>query len=260
MLPCHSRPRKPETSIGGRICPMDVALKAYNKKSEYSYASGVFATLELLRNRPNQVQRIFISSKGEENKGLEEIIRIAENRRIKVEVADKLVIKLSNSENCYAVGVFTKYEDPIDMKKNHVVLLNPSDMGNVGTIIRTMVGFGYEDIVLIKPCVDAFDPKVIRSSTGAFFHTRLSYYSSFGEYFNKVNRSLYAFVLDKDATAIKDTNFVKPFSLIFGNEGAGIDEHILRSKGLNKVYIPHSKNIDSLNLGIAAGIALYEAK
>ncbi len=238
---------------------MDVALKAYNKRSDFSYASGVFATLELLRYRPNEVLRIFISSKGSENKGLEEIIRISENRNIKVETADNLVIKLSGSENCYAVGVFKKYDNPINMNNNHVVLLNPSDMGNVGTIIRTMAGFGYKDLVLIKPCTDIFDPKVIRSSTGAFFQTRFSYYSSFGEYFNQTGNNLYAFVLDKEAIKLSETEFKKPFSLIFGNEGTGIDEHILRSRGLDKIMIPHSKTIDSLNLSVAAGIALFGA-
>ncbi len=239
---------------------MDISLKAYTKKSEYSYASGVFACLEMLRYRPQDVMRVFVSSKGETNKGLEEIVRIAEKRGIDIELADSLVIKLSGSENCYAVGVFRKYENPIVMENNHVVLLNPSDMGNVGTIIRSMAGFGFKDVVLIKPCVDAFDPKVIRASTGAFFQMRFSYFSSFGEYFNKTQNNLYAFVLDKDATEVQNTEFVKPFSLIFGNEGAGIDDHILRSRGLNKVYIPHSKTIDSLNLSVAAGIALYKAQ
>ena len=55
---------------------------------------------------------------------------------------------------------------------NHVVLVNPGDMGNMGTIIRTMLGFNYSNLAIIKPGVDVFDPRVIRASMGALFNTR----------------------------------------------------------------------------------------
>lgn len=50
---------------------------------------------------------------------------------------------------------------------NHVVLVNPSNAGNLGTIIRSCIGFGVEDIAIILPAVDLFDPKTIRASMGA---------------------------------------------------------------------------------------------
>ena len=56
---------------------------------------------------------------------------------------------------------------------NHIVLVNPSDMGNLGTIIRTAVGFGFTDIGIISPAVDAYNPKVIRGSMGSF--SKLTY-------------------------------------------------------------------------------------
>ena len=43
-----------------------------------------------------------------------------------------------------------------------MVLVNPSDMGNMGTIIRTMLGFNYVNLAIIRPGVDVFDPRVIR--------------------------------------------------------------------------------------------------
>ena len=58
----------------------------------------------------------------------------------------------------------------------------PSDMGNLGTIIRTAVGFGCTDIGIISPAVDAYNPKVIRGSMGSFFKVNLQYFDSFEEY------------------------------------------------------------------------------
>ena len=49
-------------------------------------------------------------------------------------------------------------------------------MGNLGTIMRTMVGFGMEDLAIIRPGVDAYDPKVIRASMGSIFHLRFAYF------------------------------------------------------------------------------------
>ena len=56
---------------------------------------------------------------------------------------------------------------------------------------------------------------------------------------------------------LNETEFVKPFSLVFGNEATGLDDSFL-SVGTS-VIIAHSDRIDSLNLPIAASIAMYEA-
>ena len=88
---------------------------------------------------------------------------------IQVEVNDKLINKISGAENVYAVGVFQKYETQLSNEENHLMLVDPSDMGNLGTIIRTMIGFDYKNLALIKPAVDIFNPKVIRASMGSVF-------------------------------------------------------------------------------------------
>ena len=67
--------------------------------------------------------------------------------------SDKIFNIVSNKENCYIIGVFKKYESKINPKSNHVVLVNPSNMGNLGTIIRTAIGFGINDIAIISPAV-----------------------------------------------------------------------------------------------------------
>ena len=65
---------------------------------------------------------------------------------------------------------------------NHVVLVNPGDMGNMGTIMRTMLGFNYYNLAIIRPGVDVFDPRVLRASMGAMFHLNIEYFDSFEDY------------------------------------------------------------------------------
>ena len=56
-------------------------------------------------------------------------------------------------------------------------------MGNMGTIIRTCVGFGIKNLAVIEPAVDIFNPKVVRASMGAVFHVNICRYDSFDTYY-----------------------------------------------------------------------------
>lgn len=237
---------------------MQIAPREYNKKFEYSYAFGVFATLELLQTRPKEVIRVFLNKQGVEkgDKGVEEIETLCRQHKIPTEWADGLVVKISHSENCYALGVFRKYTSPL-VGQNHIVLVNPSDMGNVGTIIRTMVGFGFKDLVIIKPAADIFDPKVIRSTTGAFFKINFEFFNDFDEYRRThPDKKIYTLAL-KGAKDLEAVRFERPFSLVFGNEGKGLPDAIVKHG--ESIKIPHSDEIESLNLSIAAGITLHKA-
>ena len=92
---------------------------------------------------------------------------------------------------------------------------------------------------------------------GALFSINFEYFDSFLDYQDHYqNNNLYPFMLQANKK-ITNTKFQKPFSLIFGNEATGLPRDFLRVG--TSVIIPHSKNIDSLNLTIAASIAMYEA-
>ena len=125
------------------------------------------------------------------------------------------------------------------------------------TIMRSAAGFGITDLVIITPAVDHFDPKTVRASMGALFHLNISVFSSFEEYKKQYgNREMYPFML-KAKKKLSELKVSKPYSLIFGNEATGLPDSFLNEG--TSVIISHSNRIDSLNLPIAASIALYEA-
>ncbi len=232
-------------------------IKRYQKKFEYSYAFGAYPVLDLLKQYPDKVYKIILSRDGLSSDGIEEIGGICKEKNIFVEVNDRLIEKIAVKENTYVVGVFKKYELHIQENENHVVLVNPSNMGNLGTIIRTMLGFGFRDLAIIRPGVDIFDPLVIRSTMGAIFKIRFEYFSSIEEYLERFpKQNKYAFML-KGSKSIKEIEFVKPYSIIQGNESKGLDSSYLNIG--QSVYIPHGKEIDSLNLSVATAISLWEA-
>ena len=119
-------------------------IKAYHKNFEYTYTLGVFETIELLKNKPELVLRVYIKSNSYKNKGIEIIENLCKRNKIDLIESDNTINKLSRKDNCFAIAIIKKYG--MELKNtNHVVLVNPGDMGNMGTIIRTMLGFGYND-------------------------------------------------------------------------------------------------------------------
>lgn len=229
-------------------------MKEYKKKNDFSYAIGVYPTIELLKHRTEQTQRVLLHQKGGKNDGVKLIEKICNAKHIKTEIASGEIEKISQSQNCYAVGVFQKYQSPI-LDGNHLVLVSPEDTGNLGTIIRTMLAFDCSNLAIIRPAVDIFDPKTIRASMGAVFQINFSYYDAFADYQSQTNHSIYVFV-SKSGKPLTETKFAFPYSLVFGSESAGLPRDIVQAGQL--VTIPCSDRIDSLNLAIAVAIGLQK--
>ena len=139
----------------------------------------------------------------------------------------------------------------------HIVLVNPSDSGNMGTILRTALGFGLTNIAIICPAVDSDDPRVTRASMGAAFSMNVRHFDSFEQYRAEFGeRQLFPFMLTGAVSLDEAVKKVSgPFSLVFGNEATGLPD-VFASYGVSTL-IEHSGKIDSLNLAIAAGIGMY---
>ena len=235
---------------------MNIRLKRYRRDYPYSYTNGVFSTIELLDTHPEHVNRVIISSSGGENEGIDKIRKLCREYEIPVEVNDKTIERISLKGKHLAIGVFSKYRSSIEPKENHLVLVSPSDMGNIGTIARTMLGFGIFNLALIRPAVDCFDPRAIRASMGAIFHLNIEYFNNLADYHRLFSNNLYLFKSGENSN-LREIKFQKPYTLVFGNESSGLPDD-LEVKGMT-ISIPHSGKIDSLNLSVAAGIALYES-
>lgn len=230
----------------------------YKHDLDFSYAFGATLTIELLKNKAEVVRRVFLKSNIRGTEPIKNILDMCDDRNIEVVQNDKIFNVLSPKDNCFVIAEFEKFYQKTNREKSNIVLVNPSDAGNIGTIIRTAVGLGFNDIVIIKPAVDVFDPKAVRASMGAMFHANIEYFENIDDYlksFPEHNR--YAFMLDGNA-AFEGLKIKEPFSLLFGNEASGLpDEYANFCLG---VKIGQTSNIDSFSLPMAAGIAMYEAK
>ncbi len=222
---------------------------------EYSYVLGPFPVFEILNNKPDKLIKVVASEKFNESEKLE---KLCLEKGVEFEIDDKMINRISDKEMCYAAAVFEKYNSDLSKTDNHVVLHNPSDMGNLGTIIRTILGFGIKDLAIIKPCADVFNPKVIRASMGALFKLRIAVFENFEDYQKEYEsgRDMFPFMLNSSKVL---TPYTVPktqlYSLIFGNEASGLPEKFERVG--QPLFINQSEDIDSLNLAVSVAVATY---
>ena len=228
-------------------------IKKYKKDDEYTYILGAALVIDALNN--SNIEEIYMRPNVKVSDSINKIINYAKSNNIEIIKSEKPFNLLTNKQNCYVIAKIRKQIKRIE-DENHIVLVNPSDFGNLGTIIRTSLGFGIKNIVIIKDAVDIFDPKCIRASMGAFFKVNIEYFDTIEDYLKKFkNRSLYSFMLDAKTKLQAVENPVEKYSLIFGNEAHGLDEKY--KDFTTPIIIPQTKDVDSFNLPISVGIALY---
>ena len=232
-------------------------LEPYSRKLPYSYQLGGLPSLMLLEARPGCAQRLLLHPQGLENEGVAKLREQCARLGVREEMAERVLRRESKKDNCFAGLVFEKYNCALDPALNHAVLCQISDAGNAGTAMRSLLGFGIRDVAVVKPCVDVFDPHVLRASMGAFFKLRVHVYEDFDAYrADFPQRPLYPFMLD----GARPLNAVAaearpPFSLVFGNEQTGLPARFAELG--QSVLIPQSSEIDSLNLAVAVSVGTY---
>ncbi|MBR4556354.1 MAG: TrmH family RNA methyltransferase [Clostridiales bacterium] len=233
-----------------------IKVTSYKRDNVYTYGLGATVAMEyLLKNR--EAVRAVILHPGFRSEDTIAKIRDICGSDIPVSVEEKPFNILSKKDNCFVIVVIEKKDVKI-RDGNHMVLVNPSNCGNLGTIVRSCLGFGVEDIAIVgKTAADPCDPKTIRASMGACASVRIEVFDDFDDYAKRFpSNNLYPFMLD-GSTKLQETTINKPFSLIMGNEATGLDP-AFQNIG-QPIRIEHSGNIDSLNITIAASIGLYEA-
>lgn len=142
---------------------------------------------------------------------------------------------------------------------SRVLLLDDlQDPGNVGTIIRSCVAFGFDTLILSSNTVDLYNDKVIRASEGMLFHLNIlkRAISPTIDELKQNGFTIYGTSV-VDGKDIKSVTKQNKMAFVIGNEGAGVNQKILE-KCDEMVYITMQKTCESLNAGVAASILMYE--
>jgi TrmH family RNA methyltransferase len=142
-----------------------------------------------------------------------------------------------------------------------VVAAGVRDPGNLGAICRTAEAAGATGLAVLAGSADPFRDKAVRGSSGSVFRLPTAGGVPTGELIDRAReRGLQLVVADNSAERdYLDVDYRAPTVLALGGEGAGIPEELLDA-ATARVRIPMAEGVESLNVSVAAGVLLFEAR
>ncbi len=146
--------------------------------------------------------------------------------------------------------------------KNPLILIAeaPEKPGNIGAILRTADAAKVDAVIIANPKTDMFNPNIIRSSVGCLFTNRIATGSTSEiiTFLKENGINIYCAALQ--ASVQYDTiDYKNPTAIVVGTEATGLSEDWLKNSTQN-IIIPMQGEIDSMNVSVAAGILIFEAK
>lgn len=129
------------------------------------------------------------------------------------------------------------------------------DPGNLGTILRTLAWFGNFRCLLSPGSVDPYNPKVVRSSMGAIFHTPLELDVELNALPARFPRIA---CLDMNGASLQSASFKRFDCYLFGNEARGVPREQLNALNAQPFTIAGCGAIESLNVAATVNMCVYE--
>lgn len=177
---------------------------------------------------------------------------------IDTDYANQAVMKhLSNQSNATIIGI-CKIVNNNKIGNRILILDGVQNPGNFGTIIRSCVAFNFDTIILSNNSVSLYNPKTIQATEGMLFNINIIY-SDLEDVITKLKSDNYQIFGTNviNGTPLQEIEFDNKLAIIMGSEGSGISNEVSELID-NNIYIPINKNCESLNVGVAASIILYE--
>ena len=184
-----------------------------------------------------------------------------------LEVSEKVLSAITRRDNPQmVVGIFEqRWKKLADLRpaanETWVALDRVRDPGNLGTIIRTADASGASGVILVGECTDPFSLETVRATMGSVFAMPVVRASA--EEFLAWKKTAGARVVATHLAGAVDYRTIdyrkKPVVLLMGNEQSGLPEN-LASAADALARIPQAGRADSLNLAVATGVMLFEAR
>ena len=194
---------------------------------------------------------------------IDNFIKLAEESIIVSEKVFNVIAEKENSHGIMAVVYLPpkKFEEVHIEKDSVVLILDGLEIpGNVGTILRSADATGVDCVIINNRKTRLNHPKLMRSSLGSVFKVPVVEVESFSELERWLNKNNYKVIItDTDSSSnYYDLKYNGRVAIVMGSEKYGVSEDFYKMK-YEGVSIPMLGDMDSLNVGVAATIIMYEA-
>ena len=239
--------------------------KKYRTKYNAFYLEGVKVTNEIL-DKNEAIDILFIAySKSlliSTNGGQALLDRISSLKNVKVLEFEENIFKYMtdtvNTQGILVVMKIPKYSLENEENKNIILLDKVQDLGNIGTIIRSCNAFGVDTILCTSGTADDYSPNAVRATMGGILNVKIIYLDDIEKLnlFKKMGYKIATTSL-KTQNSIDSIDYNNKYIFVMGNEANGVSKEIIDISDF-VVKIPMSEKIESLNVGVATSIILYE--
>ena len=184
-----------------------------------------------------------------------------------IEVSKDVYQKLAHRDTTEGVLAIAKSKthsiQDLKLTANNPLILvaeAPEKPGNIGAILRTADAANVHAVIIANPKTDLYNPNIIRSSVGCLFTNKLvtGTTSEIIEFLKENNINIYCAALQASVD-YHTQDFTKPTAIVVGTEATGLSNDWLENATQN-IIIPMQGEIDSMNVSVAAGILIFEAK
>lgn len=136
----------------------------------------------------------------------------------------------------------------------------PEKPGNIGALLRTADAAKVDAVIIANPKTDMYNPNIIRSSVGCLFTNQVATGSTSEiiSFLKENNINIYCAALQA-SLPYHTCDFKKSTAIVVGTEATGLSDEWLQNSTQN-IIIPMQGEIDSMNVSVAAGILIFEAK
>ena len=169
------------------------------------------------------------------------------------------ITDVKNPQGMLAVIEMENGEEVINYNDDVIFVLDGiQDPGNLGTILRTIDSAGLSQVIVSKDTVDAYNPKVVRSTMGAIFRVKVIESQDIIRTMKNIKKHKYEILVTSlEATDnIYDIDYTKKM-IVIGNEANGVSQAVLDIAD-EKIKIPMLGKTESLNAAVATSIIAYE--
>ena len=169
------------------------------------------------------------------------------------------ITDVKNPQGMLAVIEIENTEDIIKFDEDMIFILDGiQDPGNLGTILRTLDSAGFSQLIVSEDTVDAYNPKVVRSTMGAIFRVKVIESKDLIRTIRNIKKHRYETVVTSLSTDenIYDIDYNKKI-VVIGNESNGVSKEIMNIADI-KAKIPMLGKTESLNAAVATSIIAYE--
>ena len=240
-------------------------------KTNASLIYGLLPVLEALKAENRRIDKVVIADGAREHR-VSEIIDLCRERsipwsRVPRETFAKHLESGVNHQGVIAFVASADYVSTDDILQNAaevpliVVLDGVEDPRNLGAILRTAEGAGVDGVIIPERRAVGLNDTVAKSSAGAIEYIKVAKTANLNRLIEKLKeKDIWVVGTSMDTEMLyTEWDWTRPSALVLGGEGGGLHRLVAENCDV-LVKIPMYGKIASLNVSVAAGVVLFEAK